>query len=160
MKEELASTVGFSATVRKRFDRLRIGPTAGFRLGDNSFGKAMFAGASVGWRLPPLHRRVTAEISGELSVQRIDLTAQRQSQRGIASLVFWSPLPAAQTGIEIALSPDLAALVSARVEGLPARGVDRDVTYCDLFGADPVRERWNLGGFSYGGSLGLRMVLH
>ncbi|HEU0029173.1 MAG TPA: hypothetical protein VFQ53_00985 [Kofleriaceae bacterium] len=79
---------------------------------------------------------------------------------GTASLTFWSPLPAVQAGLAFALSPTLSAVAGARVDGVPARSVERDVVYCDLGGcAAPVRETWQIGGFSFGVNLGLRLLI-
>jgi hypothetical protein len=153
-------TFAFSATARKRIGRLRVGPTLGLGLADHSEGMDFFAGGSVGWELPSFHPRIDAEVSAELGAQRINVTAARSMQPGTASLSFWSPLPAIQAGISFALSPGLAALATFRVDGVPARNVDRDVAYCDFGGCfAPVHESWQIGGFAYGVSLGLRVLI-
>jgi hypothetical protein len=153
-------TLAFSATARKWIGRLRVGPTVGVRVGDNSDGMGLVAGGTVGWELPSFHPRIDAEVSAELAVQRISVTAARSMQPGTASLSFWSPLPAVQAGVAFALSPDLAAVATVRVDGVPARSVDRDVVYCDFFSCyAPVHETWQIGTFAYGVNLGLRLVL-
>lgn len=153
-------TFAFSASVRKRIGRLRVGPVLGVRVGDAADGLGLVGGGSIAWALPRFHSRIDTELSAELAVQRIELTAGRSSQPGTANVSFWSPLPAAQAQIAFALSPSLEAVVGFRVDGVPARGMDRDVRYCALFGCSlPVHETWQVGGFAFGADLGLRLLI-
>jgi hypothetical protein len=152
-------TFAFSATARKRIGRLRLGPTVGLRVADNSDGVGLFGGGAIAWQLPSFHPRIDAEVSAELGVQRIGVTAERRTNPATASLAFWSPLPAVQAGIAFELSPNLEALAGFRVDGVPARTVDRDVTYCDFGCFAPVHETWRIGGFAYGIDFGLRLLI-
>lgn len=152
-------TLAFSATARKRFGRLRVGPTIGVRFANENQAQGLAAGGSIGWQLPSFHPRIDAEVSAELGVQRISVTAERRMKPGTGSLAFWSPLPAVQLGIAFALSPSLEALAQVRVDGVPVRNADRDVTYCDINCFAPVHETWQIGGFSYGLTLGVRLRL-
>ncbi len=129
------------------------------RFADSSGTIAFSAGGSVGWELPSFHPRIDAEVSTELGVQRIDVTAQRSMQPGTASVAFWSPLPAVQVGIAFALSPSLEALAAFRVDGVPVRNVDRDLVYCDLTCSAAVQETWQVGGFAYGINVGVRLLI-
>jgi hypothetical protein len=153
-----ATTVAFDASVRKRFGRLRIGPTFGLRLADGADAVAYTAGASVGWELPSFHPRIDSEVSAELGLEYLALRPVRATQPGTASLAFWEPLPAVQAGMALALSPSIAALASLRLDGVSTHDVGRDVTYCDI-GCTTVRETWHLGGYAYGVNLGLRVVI-
>jgi hypothetical protein len=127
---------------------------------DDQEGMGLVAGGSIGWQLPSFHPRFDAEISTEIAMQRLSVTATRRSQPGTASLSFWSPLPSIQAGLAFALSPNLAVVGGLRFEGIPARDVERDVTYCDVLGCfAPVQEIWRIGGFSYGVNLGLRLLV-
>ena len=154
-----AMTFAFSVTARKRFGRLRVGPTLGVRFANDNQSWGLAAGGSIGWELPSFHPRIDAEVSAELGAQRISVTAVRSMKPGTGSLAFWSPLPAVQLGIAVALSPSLEALAQVRLDGVPVHNTDRDVTYCDLNCAAPVHETWQIGGFAYGATLGLRLLL-
>jgi hypothetical protein len=101
-------TVAFTATARKRIGRLRVGPMFGLRWADSGEGTGYTGAVSVGWELPSFHPRLDAEVSAELAIERLDVTALRRNL-GTASLAFWSPLPAIQAGVAFELSPGLAA---------------------------------------------------
>ena len=155
-----AMTLAFAATARARLGRLRVGPTFGVRVGDTTGALALSGGVSVAWQLPTFHPRIETTIGAELGLQRIEVTAARSTQPGIASLAFWSPLPAVQADLAIALSPSLAVVASLRVDGTPRFDVARDVTYCDSIGCyAPAHETWRVGGFAYGAALGLRLSI-
>src|SRR5262249_51669314 len=145
--------VAFNAAARKRWSRFRIGPALSVRLSDNmNYGG--YAGAGVlAYELPKLHRRLDAELSGE--VGGMDLTAI-PARPGLGSPEkhsFWSALGAAQLSLGLAFSPNLEALVSARVEGAPLRSVQRQADYCDFFQCQSVVETWRVGGIGYGVNL-------
>jgi hypothetical protein len=117
-------------------------------------------GGSIGWELPSFHPRIDSEVSVDLAVQRLGVTAMRRAQLGSADLEFWSPIPAVQASIALTLAPSLSALVGFRVDGLPARSVDRDVIYCELGCYPPVHETWQIGGIAFGANVGLRFSFH
>jgi hypothetical protein len=154
-------TVALSAAARKHLGPLRVGPLVGARIANEAGYLAFAFGATAAWRLPSFHSRIDTELAVDLAVERISIAnAQRRMQRGVASLALWSPLPALQANMAIALSPNIDAVVGARVDGIPARDVDTDLIYCDYFGCvGPVRETWSVGGISYGIVLGLRLAV-
>ena len=155
-----ALAAAFNLTARLRIGRLRIGPTFGLRSSDNASYRGFATGAVVAVGLPSLHPRLDADVGLELGAQYLTITAMRPNQLGTSDLRFWSPLGAVQLGIAFRLTPNLHALAAARVDGGPDRDVDRDVTYCAAGGCfAPVRETWQLGGFAYGASLGLRLQI-
>jgi hypothetical protein len=81
------------------------------------------------------------------------------SALGSEDQAFWSPLPALQLSADIVISPMIRAFVSARADGLPVRDVDRATRYCITACGPPETERWQVGGITWGGTLGLRLVL-
>jgi hypothetical protein len=152
--------VAFSAAARKHLGKLRVGPTVGVRPANESAYLALAFGATAAWRLPQYHPRLDTEVSLEMAAQRIDVsTAQRRMQPGVGSVVFWTPLPAAQLSFAIALTPNMEALVAARVDGVPARDVEKGVVYCNVGCSPPVAETWSIGGVSAGIVLGLRFLV-
>ncbi|HEY5926909.1 MAG TPA: hypothetical protein VIV11_34720 [Kofleriaceae bacterium] len=158
--QDPAMTLAFIASARKHLGRLRLGPIAGARLGNDPGYMALAIGGTAAWQLPSFHSRIDAEVSADLAAQRLRVTiAERRTQPGVASLEFWSPLPALQVSFAFALSPNLEALASARVDGFPARDVEREVVYCNFTCLAPVQETWRVGGVAYGAALGLRLVL-
>ncbi len=116
-------------------------------------------GGVLGVGLPSPHPRLDLEVGLALGVQHVAVTAQLAQRPGTAELGFWAPLGAAQAIAAFALSPTLAAIASARVEGAPVRDVLRDVTYCERRGCYPaMRESWAVGGVNAGVALGLRFL--
>jgi hypothetical protein len=156
---EPAMTVAFSATARKRLGRLRVGPTFGLRIANQSEGYALLAGASIGWALPTFHPRIDAEVAADVDVEQIEVTAMRATERGTASVTFRSPLVGLQTGVALTLSPAVAAIATARIEGFPRREADRDVIYCDFGCTSEIHETWQVGGFGWGVNVGLRLLI-
>jgi len=153
-------TLAFSASARKYLGRLRLGPFAGVRLGDDAGDGAYVAGAGVAWELPRFHPRIDSEIGAEIGVARILVNPERVGKIANQPLVFWSTLPAIQATFAIALTPAIAATAALRVEGVPAFGVAGTSTYCSFTACDaPVTETWQVGGFAYGATLGLRLLL-
>ena len=161
IENDPSMTLAFGATARVRIGRLRFGATGGVRAADGSDALGLLAGATIGWELPRIHPRLDAEVAADFAMQRIAITAARSMQPGTAAVTFWSPLPAVHGDIAFALTPDLAATVGLRLDGVPAKSVDRDVIYCDvvLGCAPPVHETWRIGGFAAGVEVGLRLVL-
>ena len=100
-----------------------------------------------------------AAISADVSAQYITATARRRGQRGVADLGFWAPLGGAELGASLALSSILEARAGLRVDGASVRAVDRDVVYCDYQCVARYREAWDVGGVSYGLTLGLRLLI-
>ncbi len=151
----------FNLTARARFGRIRVGPTFGVRVSDgigSYLGLTMGAAIAIG--LPRFHHRLDAELGLEVSAQRTSLTAMRPNQPGTAELAFWSPIGAAQLALAFQLTPNLAALLVARVDGAPHHSVESDVSYCIVGGClPPTRETWDLGGFALGAALGLRLEI-
>ncbi|NVB77996.1 MAG: hypothetical protein HOV81_06330, partial [Kofleriaceae bacterium] len=117
---------------RFRTGRFRFGPTGSLRLADNFDYSSYGAGGAFAIGLPTFHPRFDNEISVELGVRHINATAARPMQFGTDNLAFWDPIGAAQLGTAMLLTPNVALLVAARVEGSPTRAVERDVNYCDL----------------------------
>jgi hypothetical protein len=152
--------VAFNASARKHLGRLRLGPTVGVRPANEAGYLALAAGVTAAWRLPAFHPRIDTELSVDLAAQRLSVSsAQRRMQPGVGSVAFWAPLPAAQLSFAFALTPFMEALVGARVDGLPARDVDRSVVYCDIACAPALQERWSIGGVSFGVAIGLRLLV-
>jgi antitoxin component YwqK of YwqJK toxin-antitoxin module len=152
--------LAFQLAARLRLGRVRVGPIAGIRTSENTDYRGLAFGGVVAIALPVLHRRLDTEASIEVGGQYITATAIRPMQDGTAKLAFWSPLAAAQVTAAFELSPFLAAVASIRVDGTPARDVDRQVSYCIVGGClPPQQETWTVGGFTYGLNLGLRLVL-
>lgn len=149
----------FNVAARKRLGRIRVGPSLGLRVSENTSYRGFTGGAVLAFGLPSLHPRLDAEVSAELSAQYLSVTAVRPRQLGTAELDFWAPLAAAQLGVALTLSPNLEALAAVRVDGAPTRDADRTVTYCDLVCYAQHQEVWRVGGVAYGVSLGLRLVL-
>jgi len=153
--------VAFSAAARKHLGRLRVGPVVGVRPANESGYMALAVGATAAWRLPQYHPRLDTEFSLEMGAEWINVsTAQRRMQPGVGSVSFWTALPAAQLTFAISLSPNLEALVGARVDGLPARDVDVGVVYCNNGCSPPIAETWSIGGVSAGVALGLRLLAY
>ncbi len=157
--EEPNATLSFHAAARLHIGRLRVGPTAGAWLGNNNGYSAVGLGATAGWRLPTFHPRIDSEVSLEVTAQRISVEASRKMMPGIANLTFWTPSPAIQANAAFALSPNLDAVFGLRMDGLPAREVDRDVVYCDRGCFAPVTETWSVGRIAYGVVFGIRLLV-
>lgn len=157
---EHGMTLAISGRARKYLGRLRLGPFAQVRVGDDAGDSAYAAGAGVAWQLPRFHPRIDTEIGAELGFARILVNPERGMKVANDPLVFWSTLPALQATFAFALSPMLAATAALRAEGVPAFGVTGTSTYCSFTACDaPTTETWNVGGFAYGVTFGLRMQL-
>ena len=151
----------FTATARARFGRLRIGPSVGIRTSDAPGYLAYSGGVAVAWELPKPHPRVDAEVGVELGVERMQLTAQRAGLNGSTDLAFWSPLPAVQASLSLALTPEIEAVAGVRIDGVPARTVDQIDVYCVSFGScAQYDDSWRIGALAAGATLGLRFLLH
>lgn len=153
-----STILALGITGRKHYGRFRVGPTFGARLSSESNYRSLAVGGSAAWVLPSFHRRIETELSADLALERMSVTAQRQGVPGEARLNFMNPRPALQLSLALALSPNVQALVAARVDGLPTRDVESATVYCDFGCAAPVMETWQIGGISYGAVLGLRLV--
>jgi hypothetical protein len=150
--------VGFNLAARKRLGPLRFGPTVTLRDSANIDYGSLGAGGVVAIGLPALHPRLDAEVGLELGVQYLSVTGRRPLRGGTAELDFRAPLGAVQLGLAVALSPNLEAVLSARVDGTPVRDIDRRVTYCSEICFAPRDETWQIGGFAYGVNVGLRLL--
>ncbi|MGE0403591.1 MAG: toxin-antitoxin system YwqK family antitoxin [Kofleriaceae bacterium] len=156
--------VAFGFAARRRFGPVLLGPVAGMRLSNNFDYRSYTIGGSAGYT-HELAPRVELDASVELSFEYLTVTARRPDRDGTADLHFSTALPAAQAGIAYAISPMIQAVLVARMDGLPRRDIDRAVTYCtDAVGpilqcSPTLLETWRLGGFAFGATLGLRLVL-
>jgi hypothetical protein len=150
-----------TVTARKRLGRMRFGPIAGVRMSDATDSGGVLVGAAVGLGLPSPHPRLDFEIAAEAAALRVRTTAVRSMELGTATLDFWQPHGSAQLGVAFMLSPTLEALAGFRVGGAPSRDVERTVIYCEPgLGCFPPRhETWQIGGFAYGASLGIRLTI-
>lgn len=153
------ATYSFQVDARVRAGRWRIGPEVGVRLVDNDGGTGYLAGATLGYELPKLQRRLESEVALDLAVQHTRFSAQRRCIPGNAVETFWAPVPAAELRVAFEMSPSLAAVAGLRVEGAPAYASARDVKYCVSGCTETVPETWDVGGFSYGLTLGLRLLV-
>lgn len=154
--------VAFDASVRRRFGPVLLGPIVGLR-GSSNFdyrGYTIGGAAGITHALTP---RLDLDASIALALDYVTVTGRRGD--GTADLRFFTALPVAQVGIAFALSPMIHAVLAARVDGLPARDVERSVTYCrDAVGpilqcTTPQLETWRIGGISFGATAGLRFAL-
>jgi hypothetical protein len=156
-------TMAVSLTARAHLGQLRIGPTGSARLADDPGFQAFTLGGTIGWRLPAPHPRLDAELATELAVQRLALSALRSNQLGAqfsgTVAPIWTPLAALQLGLSFAVSSEVALFAGARVDGFPARDVDREVIYCNVGCTESIPETWRVGGLSFGAVLGLRVVV-
>lgn len=154
--------VAFDATVRRRFGPVLLGPIVGLRVSSNFDYRGYTIGGAAGIT-HALTRRLDLDASVALALDYVTVTARRSD--GTADLRFVTALPVAQVGIAFALSPLIHAVLAARVDGLPAREVERSVTYCrDAVGpilqcTTPQLETWSIGGISFGAAVGLRFAL-
>jgi hypothetical protein len=155
-------TMAFSAAPRVHLGRLRLGPTVGVRTSDASGYLAVLAGATVGWELPKLSPRVDEEIAIDVGVERMSVGAARvvNGDVGTADFVFWSPVAAARADVSLALTPQLAAVVGAGVDGWPGRSVETDGTYTTRSAfMVPVHESWTIGAIGFVANVGLRLLI-
>jgi hypothetical protein len=151
--------LAFTATARLRLGHVRIGPSFGIRTTDIEGYTAYTGALAVAWQLPTFHPRLDFEIGAELGVERLTVTAERMGTLATAQTAFWAPLPAVEAAASFSLTPELAAVLGVRVDGVPARTVNETDTYCDDFGnCANADESWRVGAIAAGATLGLRLL--
>jgi hypothetical protein len=159
-----AMQVALGASARRRFGPVLLGPVVGLRLSSNFDYRAYSIGGEVGYT-HALTPRLDLDAAVQLAYTYLEVTGRRRDQVGTADLGFSTITPAVQAGITFAMSPMIQAVLSVRVDGLPATDEQRAVSYCEeaagpfLECSTAQLETWRIGGLSFGATLGLRFVL-
>lgn len=138
---------GIRAGWRKERGAWSVGPVLGFKTSIADY-SAYLAGVALGRELVRWSPRIATEGTIEVGAQYTRVTARPRGYVSVATLGFWSPLPAAQLATSIGLTRNVSAVVGLRVEGTPWRDVHRDVVYCGGGCNAPLPETWRVGGFA------------
>jgi hypothetical protein len=80
-------------------------------------------------------------------------------QVATADFMFWSPVAAVRADLAVALTPELAAVIGAGVDGWPGRSVNTETMYVGRTFTAQIDETWKVGAIGVGATLGLRMLI-